>query len=113
MEFPGRLRYLQQRMDKRRLIETIQAHLAEELATLMQAAKAAHEAATHEESKPEDQYDTRGLEASYLARGQAERLAQLQKLATILKTHPPRSFGPKEAVAPGALVELDSEGKRS
>src|SRR5581483_11142644 len=67
------LRYLQQQMDKRRLVETVQQHLAEELATLMQAAKAAHEAATHEESKAEDQHDTRGLEASYLAGSGAAR----------------------------------------
>jgi transcription elongation GreA/GreB family factor len=94
-------------MDKRRLVETIQAHLAEELATLVQAAKAAHEAATHEESKAEDQHDTRGLEASYLAGAQAQRAAELQSQLLMWKYLPIREFGPEDVACPAALVELE------
>src|SRR3954466_5889588 len=107
MEFPGRLRYLQQRMDKRRLVETIKTHLAEELATLMQAAKAAHEAATNDESKAEDAHDTRGLEASYLAGAQAQRAAELQAQITMGKFLPLREYGPEDVACPAALVELE------
>jgi transcription elongation GreA/GreB family factor len=107
MEFPGRLRYLQQLMDKRRLVETIQAHLVEELATLVQAAKAAHEAATHEESRAEDAHDTRSVEASYLAGAQAQRAAELQSLLLMWKHLPIRNYGPKDVACPAALVELE------
>ena len=39
---------------------------------------AATEGATHSEARPENDKDTRGLELSYLARGQAQRVAELQ-----------------------------------
>src|SRR4051795_10826976 len=100
-------------MNKRRLVETIQIHLAEELATLVQAAKAAHEAATHEESKAEDQHDTRGLEASYLAGAQASRAAELRQQQHVFRTLALRDFGPEESIGVGALVELEIDGKRS
>jgi transcription elongation GreA/GreB family factor len=96
-------------MDKRRLVDTIQTHLAEELATLVQAAKAAHEAATHDESRAEDQHDTRGLEASYLAGAQAQRAAELQGLLLMWKYLPIREFGPEDVACPAALVELELE----
>ena len=54
-----------------------------ELASLVQSAKAAHLAATHEESKAEDRHDTFAIEASYLAAGQAVRVAELE--STILE----------------------------
>jgi transcription elongation GreA/GreB family factor len=94
-------------VNKRRLVETIQSHLAEELATLVQAAKAAHEAATHDESKAEDAHDTRGLEASYLAGAQAQRAAEIQSLLTMWKFLPLREYGSNDVVCPAALVELE------
>jgi transcription elongation GreA/GreB family factor len=94
-------------MDKKQLIDTIQTHLAEELAALLQAAKAAHEAATHEESKAEDSHDTRGLEASYLAGAQAQRAAELQAQLLMWKYLPVRDYGPEDVACPSALVELE------
>lgn len=46
---------------------------------LVQSAKAAHQAATHEESKAEDRHDTFAIEASYLAAGQAARVDELDQ----------------------------------
>ena len=37
------------------------------------------EAATNEESKAENKYDTRGLEASYMAQAQSLRVSELKK----------------------------------
>ena len=56
---------------KQKLIEAILLELESELSVLADAAKAAHLAATHEESVAEDPHDTRGVEASYLAGAQA------------------------------------------
>lgn len=98
-------------MDKQKLIEQIIAKLEQELNAVTQAAKAAHEAATHEESKPEDQYDTRGLESSYLAGAQAHRAVELKQLITQFRNLPVREFKESDRVELGALVELQLNGK--
>lgn len=57
------------------LLET----LNQELAALERGARASFEAATDPDSRAENKYDTRTLEASYVARGQAQRVAELQE----------------------------------
>ena len=84
-----------------------------ELETLTQAAKAAHDAATNEESKAEDQYDTRGLEASYLAGAQAQRAAEIQRQILIYKFLPLRDYGPEDVIAHGAVAGLELNGRVS
>lgn len=98
--------------DRKRVLAQITEALQAELSNLTEAARAAREAATHEESKPEDQYDTRGLEASYLAGAQAERALQVQQMMTYfrqLATEPSATGG---VIGPGCLVELVSSGKK-
>ena len=58
-------------MNKTQLLKQIVSCLSESLGILEKAARASHEEATHESSKAESKYDTRGLEAAYLAGGQA------------------------------------------
>jgi len=65
-------------MNKRVLIKKIVARLTEELEVYFRAARASRAEATHEQSKAENKYDTRGLEASYLARGQSRQAAEIQ-----------------------------------
>ena len=60
-------------MDKPHLLALIVATLAHDLDVLTRAAQTAYEAATAEENIAENKYDTLGLEASYLATGQARR----------------------------------------
>lgn len=100
-------------MDKKKLVETIRAQLISDLEIAKQAAKATYEAATHEESKPENEYDTRGLEASYLAGAQAKRIAQIEELLVVLKHVDIKSFGPDDKINSTALVEVESNGKHS
>ena len=57
-------------MNKTHVIEHLRFALEAQLHNAKEAAKAAHDAATHEESVAETQYDTLGLEAAYLAQGQ-------------------------------------------
>jgi transcription elongation GreA/GreB family factor len=88
--------------------EALKSELSQLLqATLMMlqnAHAAAIEGATHEEAKPEDDKDTRGLEQSYLARGQAQRIETLQRgLAAVLAMN----LEPLKSVSVGALVELE------
>jgi transcription elongation GreA/GreB family factor len=97
--------------EKTHLLAQIRDHLAAELASLEQSAKAAHEAATHEEAKPENEYDTRGLEASYLAGAQMERVAQLRDSVQRLSRTVLPSFPEGAPIGLGALVDLDQDGQ--
>jgi transcription elongation GreA/GreB family factor len=102
------------RVNKSTLLAAIIAKLSAELDTLTAAALASHAEATDAENKAENKYDTRGLEASYLAQGQSNAaeeaalaLAQFQALSV-------RDFAPDEPATLGALVALsDSAAKLS
>ena len=59
---------------KSSLRDELLGRLRAELDQLEAAHRSALEGATHEESKPENSKDTRALEQSYLARGQALRV---------------------------------------
>lgn len=98
-------------MDKKKLIEAIRQQLLEELEIQKVAAKATYEAATHEESKPENQYDTRSLEASYLAGAQAKRIAETEELLILIKHVDPKIFDSNDKINATALVEIDNNGK--
>lgn len=100
-------------MDKQELVKRVIDKLEEERRSLAEAALHTYEAATHEESEPEDQYDTRGLEASYLAGAQAKRVAEIEQFITTLKFLEPKTFAKDEPISATALVELDHDGKTS
>jgi transcription elongation GreA/GreB family factor len=70
----------------------------------VRAQKATHEAATHEEAKPENDKDTRALEQSYLARGQAARVVELEQAVADVSAMRVRAFTSDDPVALGALV---------
>src|SRR5689334_17213217 len=94
-------------LNKRNLILAIIEQLETDLSVVKQAALATLEAATHEESKPENEYDTRGLEASYLAGAQAKRVAEIDQALNIFRTTGLTDFGPKDPVQTTALVEIE------
>ncbi|MES2856262.1 MAG: hypothetical protein V4692_10390 [Bdellovibrionota bacterium] len=98
-------------MDKKQLVQMILDKAETERQALAQAARNTYEAATHEESEAEDQYDTRGLEASYLAGAQAKRVGELEQFILLLKFLEPKSFAKTEPISATALIELDHEGK--
>jgi transcription elongation GreA/GreB family factor len=100
-------------ISKALILEKLIAGLEADLATLMASAREAHDAATNEEGRAEDQYDTRGLEASYLAGAQAKRASELQELIQRYKHLDLRSFAPNDTIAITALVEVESQGRRS
>lgn len=97
---------------KRDLIRQLQAELGRELLVLKQAALASREAATHEESRPENDKDTRAVEAAYLAGAQADRVRELERTMNALEFLPLRSFGPGDSILSSALVEVDLDGER-
>ena len=64
---------------------------------------------THEESRAENDKDTRALESSYLARGQARRVAELSAAVAALGAMPIRSYDESRPLALSALVQLEGE----
>lgn len=98
-------------VNKRALVQKIVAHLAAELAAYAISARAAHEEATHEQSKAENKYDTRGLEASYLARGQSRQAAETVQARQQFEALEIFDFGPDAPIELSALVELEGGGE--
>ena len=96
--------------DKHALIRELRAAVAREASVLTLAARSAHEAATHEESRPENDKDTRGLEAAYLAGAQAERARELERVENALAFMVLRSFTDGAPIALSALVEVELDG---
>ncbi len=100
-------------MNKRALLQKIVAQLGDELDLLLKAARTSHAEATHESSRAENKYDTRGLEAAYLARGQSKQAAESVAAIQDFEALSLRDFGPIDEIAVGALVELAGKKDRS
>jgi hypothetical protein len=98
-------------MNKRIIIKKIIARLTEELQVYFRAAQFSRAEATHESSKAESKYDTRGLEASYLARGQSRQAAELETAIAEFDMLTVKKFGPEDPINLGALVELENGGE--
>jgi len=100
-------------MNKAQFIRQIVISLRDSLAVLEKAARASHAEATHESSKAESKYDTRGLEAAYLAGGQARQAKEILDSIKLYETLPIKNFAGDEPIDLTALVELDAGGARS
>jgi transcription elongation GreA/GreB family factor len=100
-------------VNKRALVKKIVAQLQAELESYARAARAAHAEATDPQSKAENKYDTRGLEAAYLAGAQSRQAADTQNAIEAFEKLAVRDFKPGEAIDLSALVEVESRGERS
>src|SRR3954453_22431033 len=97
-------------MTKAHLIKQIVASLSENLALLQKAALASHAEATHESSKAENKYDTRGLEAAYLAGGQARQAKEIQDSIAAYDSLTARQFSAGDPIDLTAVVDLETDG---
>jgi transcription elongation GreA/GreB family factor len=97
--------------DKATLVAELVALLANALEAARRAHEAAAEGATHTEARAENPKDTRGLEQSYLARGQAQRVADLEVALAQVSALVLRAFKQGDPIALGALVDLDEDGE--
>ncbi|CAN5923372.1 GreA/GreB family elongation factor [soil metagenome] len=93
---------------------SLRTELLSLLETALAAARAAHaaaiEGATHAEAKPENDKDTRGLEQSYLARGVAQRVVDLETAVADVTRLELRTFGTGAPIALTALVTALEDG---
>ena len=97
---------------KLELRSELERRLNADLEALERAQRGAIEAATHEEAKPENDKDTRALEASYLARGQAMRIEELRRGLAEVAAFGLRDFDEQTPLALSAVVTVeDDEGE--
>ena len=100
-------------MDKFLLKQQVLDRLAEDLLQAEHAARVAHETATHEENIAENKYDTLGLEAAYLATGQAQRAEAIRQVMAHWRQFRPGPYEASKGIQLGSLVCLaDSNGQQ-
>lgn len=100
-------------MDKHLLKHLVLERLAADLLQVEHAARVAHETAIHEENIAENKYDTLGLEAAYLATGQARRAEAIRQTITRWRQFRPHTYDACKCIQLGALVCLvDSQGEQ-
>mgnify|MGYP003337708047 CR=1 FL=1 len=99
-------------MDKSLLPQQVLERLAQDLLQAEQAARVAHETATHEENIAENKYDTLGLEAAYLATGQARRAEAIRQAMAHWRQFQPRAYDASQGIQLGALVCLVDAGDK-
>ncbi len=99
-------------IDKSELLQAFVAQLAAEVERMAAQARATAASATHDEARAEDSKDTRAIEESYLARGQAERVVDLQIDLQTLRSLRPESFVGRP-IAATALVEIEDDDGES
>ena len=90
-----------------RLLETLRA----ECLHAIEASKDAADYATNEESKAVSQWDTQGLEASYLAAGQASQARQWAEVVEELQSEREVLLKPNSDISLGALFYCDMGGE--
>lgn len=96
-------------MDKQALLSNIIAALTADLGLLTEAARTAHAAATHEECLPDNKYDTTGLEASYIAQGQANRAQEIRRSLDKYRNLTLSNFDEETPIRLTALVTIEAD----
>jgi transcription elongation GreA/GreB family factor len=100
-------------VNKSNLRESILRELRAELARQTSAAEMARDEAISEESRAENKWDTHSQEAAYLAEGQAKLAGEIGANIEVYRTLPLPDFTAQDAIAVGALVELEAGPGRS
>ncbi|SQH76855.1 Transcription elongation factor [Shewanella benthica] len=97
------------KFDKRLIVDRIISGLELAKQAAMSAAKQAHETATHSETVAKSKYETFGLEASYLAHGQAQRVAECEVELSGYRSLNLACLLDDSAIDLSALVSLEDE----
>lgn len=98
------------KLEKHQIADMLLMKIDEECEVIQSAVTSAVAAATDSEAKPENKYDTRALEASYLAGAQAARLDELKGMRAFISTLNWHAT-PSTAIKALSLVELQCDEK--
>lgn len=96
-------------IDKDALLNELRQLLRGDLRVITASQHEMQAGATHEESKPECKKDMRSTEASYVARGLAQRVLELRAAVAQLEALVNRRFDEDAVVALTALVLVEDE----
>ncbi len=96
-------------MNKQHVLQLIVEKLLADLDIAQRAAQTAYETATHEENIAENKYDTLGLEASYLAAGQARRVEEIRLSLTLYQKLSLTPFNEDTGIQSGDLITLANQ----
>lgn len=96
---------------KQEWLISIIATLQDDWEGLSHAAQEAHINSTSAESRQEGKYDTRGIEAAYLAGAQAEQVVIMQHKIQILSTLTLAEDMSEEAITVGHMILVDNDGE--
>jgi transcription elongation GreA/GreB family factor len=103
---------MSQKFNKAEIFSKLREQIEANLKEVSQTQKNAQHGATHEENKSEGDKDMRSTEASYLARGLAQRVGTLQETNAMLSSLELRAFSERDAIAAMALVCLMDEDEK-
>jgi hypothetical protein len=95
--------------DKGRVLARVIDQLTEGALHMAQHAEKTRADATHAEAKPENDKDTRALEQSYLARGQAMRAEEELEHVQVLRYLNLAPWRDDDPISAGALIELEAD----
>jgi len=98
--------------DKSAVIAAIDADLLHQIEAATARARAIAESAVHDEARSEDSHDTRAIEESYLARGQAQRVADMELDRATIRSLVPLDFSKGRPIAATALVALEDDSEQ-
>jgi len=98
---------------KRRLIDHLIIELEANYQTALTAARRAHSTATDKANIAENKYDTLGLEAAYLAEGQAKRASECYADIDAMQNLTAQDYSLTDAIFVGALVRLIDQNEKS
>jgi transcription elongation GreA/GreB family factor len=97
------------KIDKRKLLNLLRVKLEADLGNVTKSQNAVESGARHDEMRQEDPKDTRAIEATYLARGLAERVELMREAVAIVSRLEVKQFGPDDPIGSTALVALGDE----
>lgn len=96
-------------IDKKKIVEALIEKLNTELKELEGAARSARDLATSSESKSEGKYDTRAIEASYLAGAQSKRVEEIKMDIQMLEDLDVSSVSSKLQLGSLALINCNGQ----
>jgi hypothetical protein len=99
-------------VEKSTIINLVRDAVKAKYDRMLEAARETASGVTDPENKAENKYDTRGLEASYLAAGQGEQVEALAEAVLMFQPSAFPRFEDGAQVAAGALVEGEIGGER-
>lgn len=98
-------------MDKKLIWNKLLDNVKRDLASATDAKESTSSFKFESDMKQESKYDTRSIEAGYLAEGQARRVEELKLELKLIEEIPLHPFKKEDEIAVGALLDIELNGR--